>query len=374
MLLGGWREPRDGHRNRVRRRRGPRPERRDRTSPASVEGSADVVWDDDAAGTRGVARRESDPRREWAAPSPTTKSRRDVVGPGHGWSGPATPSRHPERSAGSRAWSEWAHGRYRAVTSRWATPDGRPGETGATTWGERRQVWYAARRRSWWSSSRDRGAVRDRGAGGGGEQKHVTLHALAVIEGSGGKSSTGTTNAFTVSYGKAGGSDFRVGFSEDEVAGTGDQWTAAGWNAAAVATLLNGAPLSGVRVDYDVNGRIDGPSAGALDDRRSPLPHARRQDQARHHDDRHDQPRRHRRPGRRHPLQGGRRQAGQGQDDAHPARPAQQRGRQRRPRRRRGHRPAEGRQGQGGRRRLRGVQGVHRQDAARGRRPAATSA
>ncbi len=99
---------------------------------------------------------------------------------------------------------------------------------------------------------------------GAANEKHVTLHALAVVEGGGGKASTGTTNAFTVSYGKVGGTDFRVGFSEDEVAGSGDQWQAAGWNAAAVATLLNGAPLSGVRVDYDINGRIDGPSAGAL--------------------------------------------------------------------------------------------------------------
>ncbi len=99
---------------------------------------------------------------------------------------------------------------------------------------------------------------------GAASEQHVTLHALAVVEGSGGKSSTGTTNAFTVSYGNDGGSDFRVGFSEDEVAGSGEQWQAAGWNAAAVATLLNGAPLSGVRVDYDIKGRIDGPSAGAL--------------------------------------------------------------------------------------------------------------
>ena len=99
---------------------------------------------------------------------------------------------------------------------------------------------------------------------GAAKDKSVTLRALAVIEGVGGKESTGTSNKFTVSYGKAKGSDFRVGFSEDEVAGTGDQWTAAGWNAAAVATILNGSPLSGVRVDYDVTGRIDGPSAGAL--------------------------------------------------------------------------------------------------------------
>ncbi len=94
------------------------------------------------------------------------------------------------------------------------------------------------------------------------KNKKVTLHALAVYEGANG--SVGATNVFSIAYGKAGGKDFRVGFSEDEVAGSGDQWRAAGWNAAAVATLLNGAPLSGVRVDFDVNGRIDGPSAGAL--------------------------------------------------------------------------------------------------------------
>lgn len=99
------------------------------------------------------------------------------------------------------------------------------------------------------------------GAADGGS-KRVTLKALAVSQGPDG--SVGSSNAFTITYGRAPGSDFRVGFSQDEVGGTGDQWESAGWNAAAVATLLNGNPLSGVRVDYDVNGRIDGPSAGAL--------------------------------------------------------------------------------------------------------------
>jgi hypothetical protein len=92
--------------------------------------------------------------------------------------------------------------------------------------------------------------------------KRVTLRALAVSEGPDG--SEGSSNTFSIEYGKAPGSTFRVGFSQDEVGGTGDQWESAGWNAAAVATLLNGNPLSGVRVDYDVTGRIDGPSAGAL--------------------------------------------------------------------------------------------------------------
>jgi hypothetical protein len=89
----------------------------------------------------------------------------------------------------------------------------------------------------------------------------VNLRALAVVSGPDG--SSGTYSPFSAEYSK-GGKSFRVGISEDEVEGTGDQWRAAGWNAAAVATLLTGAPLSGVRVDYDVSGRIDGPSAGAL--------------------------------------------------------------------------------------------------------------
>lgn len=90
----------------------------------------------------------------------------------------------------------------------------------------------------------------------------VTLNALFYREDADGP--TGGTNRFTVHYEKPGGKNFRVGFSEDEVAGTGDQWRAAGWNAAAVATILTGSPLSGREIRFDVNGAIDGPSAGAL--------------------------------------------------------------------------------------------------------------
>lgn len=92
--------------------------------------------------------------------------------------------------------------------------------------------------------------------------KSVTLNALFFQQTDSGPS--GGTNKFTARYEKTGGKSFRVGFSEDEVAGTGDQWRAAGWNAAVVATLLTGAPLTGREVRFDVNGRIDGPSAGAL--------------------------------------------------------------------------------------------------------------
>ncbi|MFZ4584549.1 MAG: S16 family serine protease [Acidimicrobiia bacterium] len=56
----------------------------------------------------------------------------------------------------------------------------------------------------------------------------------------------------------------RVSVSEDEVTGTGDQWRAAAWSALTVSTILTGAPLSGLELTVGVNGKIDGPSAGAL--------------------------------------------------------------------------------------------------------------
>ncbi|MBO1750637.1 hypothetical protein J4G33_02335 [Actinotalea sp. BY-33] len=56
---------------------------------------------------------------------------------------------------------------------------------------------------------------------------------------------------------------FRIDFSEDEVGGLGEASRAASWNAAIVATLLTGEPLDG-RFGFEISGRIDGPSAGAL--------------------------------------------------------------------------------------------------------------
>jgi len=76
--------------------------------------------------------------------------------------------------------------------------------------------------------------------------------------------SVGGTNPVTVRVGPSSDHKLRVGFTEDEVAGTGDQWQAAGWSAVTVATLLIGAPLTDREVDFDVTGKIDGPSAGGL--------------------------------------------------------------------------------------------------------------
>lgn len=91
----------------------------------------------------------------------------------------------------------------------------------------------------------------------------VTLSPLAVRTGADGKS-TGATNPVSIRIAASSDGKLRVGFSEDEVSGTGDQWRAAGWGAVTVATLLTGAPLKNRDVQFDVSGYIDGPSAGAL--------------------------------------------------------------------------------------------------------------
>ncbi len=98
------------------------------------------------------------------------------------------------------------------------------------------------------------------GANGTGS---VTINPLFVsTDGSG--HSTGGTEAVTVRIEPSPDGKLRVGFNEDEVGGTGDQWHAAGWDAVTVATLLTGSPLSNRDVEFDITGKIDGPSAGAL--------------------------------------------------------------------------------------------------------------
>jgi hypothetical protein len=96
----------------------------------------------------------------------------------------------------------------------------------------------------------------------GGGEKTVTLSPVSVRQTTEG--SVGGAHPVTIHLREGDGKTFRVGFTEDEVAGTGDQWRAAGWNAATVATLLTGSPLGGNEITFDLNGRIDGPSAGAL--------------------------------------------------------------------------------------------------------------
>jgi predicted S18 family serine protease len=107
------------------------------------------------------------------------------------------------------------------------------------------------------------GTVAVAASAGAAPETSITLPALGTQTGSDGEV-VGSAHEVTVRLDKSGSKEFRVGFTEDEVAGTGDQWRAAGWNAATVATLLSCSPLQGREVTFDVTGEIDGPSAGAL--------------------------------------------------------------------------------------------------------------
>src|SRR3954451_22946598 len=90
----------------------------------------------------------------------------------------------------------------------------------------------------------------------------VTIHPLFVRSGGGGPASGGVGQE-VVTMAPVDDGTLRVDFSEDEVAGLGDQSRAASWSAVTVATLLTGAPLEG-RYSFEITGQIDGPSAGAL--------------------------------------------------------------------------------------------------------------
>jgi hypothetical protein len=106
------------------------------------------------------------------------------------------------------------------------------------------------------------GPASARVASGSGDESSVTLHPLWVRQTPNG--SEGGATEITIRLRRTESDAFRVGFTEDSVAGTGDQWRAAGWSAAVVATLLTGSDLGGVEITFDLTGRIDGPSAGAL--------------------------------------------------------------------------------------------------------------
>jgi hypothetical protein len=59
-------------------------------------------------------------------------------------------------------------------------------------------------------------------------------------------------------------STFRVGIYESEVGGTGTMWRSAAWMSTAAASLATAFAPEARHVTFDVNGKIDGPSAGAI--------------------------------------------------------------------------------------------------------------
>jgi hypothetical protein len=75
---------------------------------------------------------------------------------------------------------------------------------------------------------------------------------------------SGTVTEFTVEIERQPQKKIAVGVREGEVSGTGDMWRAAAWTAPLVATDILNLDLADYAIDYEVSGRIDGPSAGAL--------------------------------------------------------------------------------------------------------------
>lgn len=91
----------------------------------------------------------------------------------------------------------------------------------------------------------------------------VTAQGLAVHTNSRGESE-GAIADFSVQIDKRQDKKVAVGVREGEVSGTGDMWRAAAWTAPIVATDMLNLDLADYSIDYEVSGRIDGPSAGAL--------------------------------------------------------------------------------------------------------------
>jgi hypothetical protein len=58
--------------------------------------------------------------------------------------------------------------------------------------------------------------------------------------------------------------ELRVGFFQEEVQGTGDQWQSSGWIAVLLASLLEGINPTDYEFSFSSGGWIDGPSAGGL--------------------------------------------------------------------------------------------------------------
>jgi len=92
--------------------------------------------------------------------------------------------------------------------------------------------------------------------------KEVTVSALAVMNG--GTNPSGKVFRVKVKVKPNKSKKLRVGFFEEEVAGTGSQWRSAGWMAAITGTQILGLHLTDYSFTFDVTGRIDGPSAGGL--------------------------------------------------------------------------------------------------------------
>lgn len=93
-------------------------------------------------------------------------------------------------------------------------------------------------------------------------KRTVTVNPLFYKEDSSGPSGGYGTSKITIEVNKSGTP--KVAFTEDEVAGTGAQWRASGWMAATMGPFLLGRDVTDYKYNFEMNGYIDGPSAGGL--------------------------------------------------------------------------------------------------------------
>lgn len=91
----------------------------------------------------------------------------------------------------------------------------------------------------------------------------VVVHPLFFASRGSGKA-VGAIAPLRVTLSGGAANQVRIGFFESEVGGTGAMWRAAGWTAALTASQLLDFDPRTMQVSFDVQGRIDGPSAGAL--------------------------------------------------------------------------------------------------------------
>ncbi|MCA9040331.1 MAG: hypothetical protein KDA65_08300, partial [Planctomycetaceae bacterium] len=95
------------------------------------------------------------------------------------------------------------------------------------------------------------------------ELREVSVNALSYRVGSDEKH-YGHCFPVVVTVGGRPPGQVRIGFYESEVGGSGDQWEAAGWMASLIAAQLTDFDPATMQVAYDIPGRVNGPSAGAL--------------------------------------------------------------------------------------------------------------
>lgn len=94
------------------------------------------------------------------------------------------------------------------------------------------------------------------------QPKTVTVNVVAYS--SWGNQAQGACSPVEVTVGGGTAGKVRVGFFETEVRGAGEMWRSAGWMAAVTAALLTDFDPRAMRVSFEYEGSIDGPSAGAM--------------------------------------------------------------------------------------------------------------